>query len=423
MFRFGSYFFCAYLLFSYWNIVSLLNNKKEGCFMQFNRFRTIYLISLLVFVLLFIGIFLFRNDVFSATKTSFKKSTVYDVSTRDEFYTILFDEAAAYPNEDILIRVKGTLAAKIEKEFDKYHCDDFNNLDVLNAKKYMKKYKNQQAFSYNDIACEGYLVDYDTKQDKKGKTNYLEVSFKGNGYAGKEVRRQYEDEARVALLNMELESLSDVQRVRTIVDWICANMEPGNPSKKTYCDSALALIDNKGDCGNYTSITTSMCDAIGLDVLSDEGDLYKNNSDSFHAWNIVKIHGKWYNMDVTWLDNGETFEDYFLKSGSSDTFKERNKYRQSDTIKKQYTLSDKDCVDDGYRSPLRAWLIGISDANVKTTVGKSINIQQDRLTKVTSSNTKVAVIKGNKIVTRKKGRTTITRTDGTYISQYYVLVK
>jgi transglutaminase/protease-like cytokinesis protein 3 len=39
-----------------------------------------------------------------------------------------------------------------------------------------------------------------------------------------------------------------------------------------------------------------------------------------HVWNIVKVDGKWYNIDLTWddpiLDNGESMisYDFFLKN-------------------------------------------------------------------------------------------------------------
>ena len=72
------------------------------------------------------------------------KNTTYYPTTRDEFYTILFDEAAQDPNENIRIIVKGNLAAKLEKEFDKYYAKmDFKGLDVLTEKSYLNKYKNE----------------------------------------------------------------------------------------------------------------------------------------------------------------------------------------------------------------------------------------------------------------------------------------
>lgn len=371
------------------------------------------------FMIIVLNIILVTNSSVSVAKSV--KNTTYYPTTRDEFYTILFDEAAQDPNENIKIIVKGNLAAKLEKEFDKFYANlDFKGLDVLTEKSYLNKYKNRQAFSFNDIASWGYMLDYDSKKSfKTGKTNYFEVSFDDNGHGGKKKRKEYEKLMKTWLINLDLEDKSDVERVRTIVDLICDKIEYHDTG--VYVGPYTAL-DGVGVCANYTQLTSSLLDAIGIDAFDEEGYIDPSKKD-LHAWNVVKIHNRWYDLDTTWIDGGDS--DCFLKGKNSEVFKYRNKSKNisSDIIVKQYKLSNTDCVDDGYKSLLRAWLIGISDSNVTTKVGKNIKIKKDRLTKVTSSNTKIAEIKNGKIIAKKKGRVTITRSDGVYKSQYYVLIK
>ena len=367
------------------------------------------------FIIIALNIILITNSSVAVAKSV--KNTTYYPTTRDEFYTILFDEAAQDPNENIRIIVKGDLAATLEKEFDKFYAKlDFKGLDVLTEKSYLNKYKNRQAFSFNDIASWGYMLDYDSKKSlKTGKTNYFEVNCDDNGHGGKRKRKVM----KTWLMNLDLEDKSDVERVRTIVDLICDKIE--------YLDTGVYVgpytaLDGIGVCANYTQLTSSLLDAIGIDAFDEEGYIDPSKKD-LHAWNVVKIHNRWYDLDTTWIDGGDS--DCFLKGKNSEVFKYRNKSKNisSDIIVKQYKLSNTDCVDDGYKSLLRAWLIGISDSNVTTKVGKKIKIKKDRLTKVTSSNTKIAEIKNGKIIAKKKGRVTITRSDGVYKSQYYVLIK
>ena len=68
------------------------------------------------------------------------------------------------------------------------------------------------------------------------------------------------------------------------------------------------LIKKKGICQGYAAAYKLLCDANGIKckVVTDK---VKD-----HAWNIVKIDGKWYNIDVCWDDENEDPYQYFLVS-------------------------------------------------------------------------------------------------------------
>ncbi len=54
----------------------------------------------------------------------------------------------------------------------------------------------------------------------------------------------------------------------------------------------------RGVCQAYMLAMIALCDAVGipsLPVISDEME---------HAWNLVKLDGEWYHIDVTWDDAG-----------------------------------------------------------------------------------------------------------------------
>lgn len=85
------------------------------------------------------------------------------------------------------------------------------------------------------------------------------------------------------------------------------------------------LLNGQSMCGGYSEILRNVLSEVGIDsiYISGEGKDKLGN----HAWNQVKLDGKWYNVDLTndrdnILDNTEC--QYFLKSDSE--FKRYEQY-------------------------------------------------------------------------------------------------
>lgn len=57
------------------------------------------------------------------------------------------------------------------------------------------------------------------------------------------------------------------------------------------------LLSGKGTCGAYTLAFKAIMDKLGIECV------VVPSNDKSHAWNQVKIDGKWYNIDVTWDEN------------------------------------------------------------------------------------------------------------------------
>lgn len=85
-----------------------------------------------------------------------------------------------------------------------------------------------------------------------------------------------------------------------------------NHSERQPCDSKSiynVLFNNKGVCSSIATTFNVLMNAIGIDcqtVISEN-----------HEWNVVKINGAWYHLDLTWdLDNIKYNNElsYFLKS-------------------------------------------------------------------------------------------------------------
>lgn len=112
----------------------------------------------------------------------------------------------------------------------------------------------------------------------------------------------------------KIEKLSDFQKVKKIHDYIIGNASYDN-SLKNY-SAYDNLVKKSSTCQGYMCLTYKMLTEAGIAcrILSGTG-----NGQS-HGWDIVKLNGKWYNLDCTWDDpvtwNGEELllYDFFLKS-------------------------------------------------------------------------------------------------------------
>ena len=67
-------------------------------------------------------------------------------------------------------------------------------------------------------------------------------------------------------------------------------------SKLSYC-AQNALVNGKAVCQGYAEAFQELCESSGLST--------RIVSNSTHAWNLVKLEGQWYHVDITWADNDQ----------------------------------------------------------------------------------------------------------------------
>ena len=83
---------------------------------------------------------------------------------------------------------------------------------------------------------------------------------------------------------------------------------------EAYMHSAYgALVNGRAVCDGYTEALQYLLGRVGIQaftVLGTGTDI--NGNTEAHAWNIVRIDGKYYNVDLTWDDQGrDIFYAYF----------------------------------------------------------------------------------------------------------------
>ena len=74
-------------------------------------------------------------------------------------------------------------------------------------------------------------------------------------------------------------------------------MENGN-SSDSKLNNLMILIEKKGLCRGFSILLKNLMDIVGIEciILSSKPD----NENNAHAYNQVKINGKWYYCDLTW---------------------------------------------------------------------------------------------------------------------------
>lgn len=112
-----------------------------------------------------------------------------------------------------------------------------------------------------------------------------------------------------------LEGVTDeFKKVEKIHDFIVENY--------SYDESLLIhtahgmLTNGKGVCEAYSLLARALLDEAGIEsrLVFVDAKATNDQGPDYHMWNLVRIGGFWYHMDVTWDDAGETaIYDYFLK--------------------------------------------------------------------------------------------------------------
>lgn len=82
----------------------------------------------------------------------------------------------------------------------------------------------------------------------------------------------------------------------------CKNDENG-----LYCDNVYgALVDGKALCEGYAKAFSYLCGRAGI-----ENVIVTGNTTTDHMWNMVKLDGNWYHVDVTWDHPSEMITDAY----------------------------------------------------------------------------------------------------------------
>lgn len=247
-----------------------------------------------------------------------------------------------------------------------------------------------------------------------------------------------------ALKEMHLEEMNDYERIYTVSRWLAKRckydwdyynyLELGGSWQERFADyhakskcAYEAIVNKRGVCAAYADATYFLLKNMGYDVVYIHGKAYGGE----HAWNYVRLDGKWYALDNTWndTDDGDEFRtDYFLigadtfyldHTASAEDMKNyplaETAYHGNSKIELPPTITGKTVNAFPKEDKVEFPSIKIDKSIYLLSVGKSIkpiikikNPNNEKIT-YTSSNKKVASVSNDgKIKAKKKGVVTIT---------------
>lgn len=127
---------------------------------------------------------------------------------------------------------------------------------------------------------------------------------------GTEEERQYVMEELIPQIVRERvqPGMTERQKVLALHQWICGNAYYDN----TYSHHSgfCIFLHRTGVCDAYTAAFHWLLEAAGIESLEIGGEARGDG----HTWNLVRVDGQWYHVDVTWDDTSTDNQRYFLVS-------------------------------------------------------------------------------------------------------------
>lgn len=181
----------------------------------------------------------------------------------------------------------------------------------------------EQAMAHTGVPTQGdYLranfrgAAYGFSGSSDGTTAQLQLSFQFE-YNNNADQEEEMDTAVSDLLAQLSPSGTDYQKIRTVYDYITENItyDNANLNDGTYLlkfSPYAALVNKTAVCQGYAGLLYRLALEMGVSCRMVTG----TGSGGAHAWNIVKLDGSYYNVDVTW-DAGQTDYTWFLLTDSN----------------------------------------------------------------------------------------------------------
>lgn len=102
------------------------------------------------------------------------------------------------------------------------------------------------------------------------------------------------DAAADSMISELKDGMSEYEVVKFFYDKLASGIEY-NENAENLRDIYGALVDKSTVCGGYARAFSYLCSKVGIESMTTLGDF----NETPHMWNIVKIDGNWYHVDVT----------------------------------------------------------------------------------------------------------------------------
>ena len=298
------------------------------------------------------------NPIYKDVKSSVVHHDIQTYSLEDVEYTSDQEKLVKIFREKLINRESNIVLY--------YHCDEeitqefFSNLVHQLFQKAIKHTGNGKEGDYLKWHCQGWTV----KASIAGNSNEgygLNIFYDVSYLSSLEQEEKVDEEVSNLLKSLDLSNKTDYQKVKAIYDYICSNVtyDHDNLNDQSYSlksTAYAALINKTAVCQGYASLFYRLALDAGVDTRVISGE-----AGGPHAWNIVKLNGKYYNLDSTW-DAGRSTYAYFLKNTNDfDDHVRDNDYQSNDFIEEypmwdeSYTEIDCNKYGHNYDQPIYTW--------------------------------------------------------------------
>lgn len=158
----------------------------------------------------------------------------------------------------------------------------------------------------------------DAAQDAPGPLDYdggaVLAAWKSGGSGGlSEKSRAVLEAARQVIEEVITAEMSGYDRELAIHDWMLAHGQYDRDALSRFLEESASpdsetpygfLLQGKGVCRGYASTFQLFMDLLEIECVTVEGTAHNGTAD--HAWNLVRLDGEWYGVDVTWDDPAVT---------------------------------------------------------------------------------------------------------------------
>lgn len=191
-----------------------------------------------------------------------------------------------------------------EKEIKLYLSKDIAEDDLAQLNQHIDGYYGGiKEYSYRNSLTKGY---YNVSLYAEFSDNfYAERIISGKISKSETTKRaaKLADKAKNILQAVIKEDMTDYEKEKAIHDYIVSCGEYGYIKGKDNAQSYRAygiLVKGKGVCQAYAEATQLLLRLAGVKSRMIVG-IDKEKGEN-HAWNLVKLDGEWYHLDVTWDD-------------------------------------------------------------------------------------------------------------------------
>lgn len=234
-------------------------------------------------------------------------------------------------------------------------------------------------------------------------------------YSMTQAQQEYVDNKVSRIVDkLGIRNSSDFKKVKTIHDWECDNLKYDYNNMKVN-NAYSGLSSGKTMCVGFAEIFYKMALEAGLNT-----HIVSNDN---HAWNVVQVDGKWYDIDITYDANANNYNYFLVKEIPNreydDTTKNRLEHYEIQLEQTNYLRLNKEKIQLQVGDKVTLKISGFSNKprTVKNN-GLSIKINraatiEDIRPKFKTGSSKIKVNKYGVITAKKKGTAKVNVSLGT----------